>query len=361
MIPGAATPAGTRRYASRFKSAFSPDFYRSTLDHLTVASIGMGTYLGDCDDAEDDRYVTLLAEGIRNGLNVLDTAINYRCQRSERAVGRALQQVVESGVASRDEILICTKGGYIPLDGAPPDSRSKYDAYLEAEYFTRGVMASRDVVAGGHCLTRGFIANQIERSRANLGIETIDLFYLHNPEQELDVFDRKQFMNLMREAFEELEAQAARGTIKSYGCATWSGFRVGSSHRSHLSLAEIVQLAEETGGKAHNFRAIQLPINLAMTEAIRSPTQILNGKPASVLDLAKALGISVFASASLMQSQLSRDLPPAVKSLFPTLSTDAQRAIAFVRSLPVSAALVGMKSLPHLEENLSAGNAFIQS
>jgi aryl-alcohol dehydrogenase-like predicted oxidoreductase len=87
---------------------------------------------------------------------------------------------------------------------------------------------------------------------------------------------------------------------------------------------------------------------------------MLNGKPASVLDLARELGISVFASASLMQSQLTRDLPPAVKTLFPALSTDAQRAIAFVRSLPVSTALVGMKTIPHLKENLTAGSAVIQ-
>lgn len=361
MITGAATTAGTRRYASRFRSAFSPDFYRLTPSRITLASIGMGTYLGECDDEEDARYVELLAEGIRNGLNVLDTAINYRCQRSERAVGIALNKVLEGGIAARDEILVCTKGGYIPLEGAPPDSRSEYDAYLDAEYFTRGTMNRADVVAGGHCLNPQFIANQIERSRANLDIETIDLFYLHNPEQELDVFDRDRFRALVLAAFVELESQVIAGRIASYGCATWHGFRVSAGHRSHLSLPEIVELAKEAGGKKHHFRAIQLPVNLAMTEAIRSPTQEYNGKAASVLDLAKAMDISVFASASLMQAQLTRDLPPAVHALFPSLSTDAQRAIAFVRSLPVAAALVGMKTLPHLQENLFAGNAFIQA
>jgi aryl-alcohol dehydrogenase-like predicted oxidoreductase len=361
MIPGAATTAGTRRYASRFRSVFSPDFYRVTLDRLSVASIGMGTYLGDCDDAEDDRYVALLSEGIRNGLNLLDTAINYRCQRSERAVGRALQKVVDERIASRDEIVVCTKGGYIPLDGSPPDSRARYDEYLDREYFTRGTMARDDVVSGGHCLNPAFIHNQIDRSRNNLGVETIDLFYLHNPEQQLESLDRAQFMKLIENAFTELESQVSRGTIGAYGCATWAGFRVSANHRSHLSLSDMLALAVKAGGKKHHFRAIQLPVNLAMTEAIRSPTQLYDGKPASVLDLAKALEMSVFASASLMQSQLTRDLPPAVGALFPGLSTDAQRAIAFVRSLPVSSALVGMKTIPHLTENLSAGSAVIQS
>jgi aryl-alcohol dehydrogenase-like predicted oxidoreductase len=41
-----------------------------------------------------------------------------------------------------------------------------------------------------------------------------------------------------------------------------------------------------------------------------------------------------------------------VHSAFPGLKTDARRAIAFSQSLPVAAALVGMKSVSHLEENL---------
>jgi len=94
-----------------------------------------------------------------------------------------------------------------------------------------------------------------------------------------------------------------------------------------------------------------------MTEAVRSPTQSDNGKNLSLLDLALELGIAVVASASLMQAQLTRNLPAAVKSIFPSLETDAQRAIAFVRSLPLASALVGMRQREHLEENLVAGAA----
>jgi predicted aldo/keto reductase-like oxidoreductase len=76
----------------------------------------------------------------------------------------------------------------------------------------------------------------------------------------------------------------------------------------------------------------------------------------TLLQAAVELGISVVASASLMQAQLTRGLPAAARELFPTLTTDAQRALAFVRALPgVSCALVGMRSIEHLEENLAAG------
>ena len=356
LIPGRATPDGTRAFAARFGNVFASDFYRDAAG-LAVSSVGMGTYLGECDDAEDARYVTALTRGIKNGLNLLDTAINYRCQRSERAVGTALRNVIEGGTARREELVVCTKGGYVPLEGAPPESREAYDSYLESNYFRARTMSPSDLIAGGHCITPAFLANQIQRSRANLGVECIDVYYLHNPEQQLDRLDRSRFLGAMADAFATLESEVARGHIASYGCATWNGFRTFAASRNHLSLAELVEVAQKAGGKNHHFRVVQLPVNLAMTEAVRAPTQSDNGKNHSLLDLARSLGISVVASAALMQAQLTRDLPAEVRSLFPALKTDAQRAIAFVRSLPLASALVGMRSTVHLSENLAGAAA----
>ena len=233
----------------------------------------MGTYLGECDDTEDQRYENLLVAGIDAGINILDTAINYRCQRSEKTVGRTLRRVLSTASASRDEIVVCSKGGYIPLDGTPPANRDAYKAYLKSEYFDRGIMSQQEVVAGGHCLSPRFLSDQIERSRTNIGIDCIDVFYVHNPEQQLDVLSRTSFLGTMREAFGELEAQVAAGTIACYGCATWNGFRVFPANKNYLSLEELLAVAVDVGGQDHHFRVIQLPVNLAMTEGIRSPTQ----------------------------------------------------------------------------------------
>ena len=302
----------------------------------------------------------VLTAGVTLGLNVLDTAINYRCQRSERAVGRSLRKIIDAGSAKRDELVICTKGGYVPLEGAPPESRDEYDAYLDREYFSPSIMSRNDLVAGGHCMRPGFLSDQIERSRKNLGVDRIDVFYLHNPEQQLDSVDRKTFMTRMTDAFTELERHVSAGHIGFYGCATWNGFRVSSEAKNHLSLSDLMTIARKVGGKSHHFRFVQLPVNLAMTEAVRLPTQPVNGSVVSLLDLARRMDVSVIASASLMQAQLTRNLPPGVQELFAELSTDAQRAIAFVRSLPVAAALVGMRSSSHLEENIAAGKAVIR-
>ena len=353
-IAGHATPTGTARFAERFTVGHSPDFYRALGDGNLISSIGMGTYLGDCTDAEDARYVTVLAAGLERGLNLIDTAINYRCQRSERAVGKAIRRAVDLGLVTRDEIVVSTKGGYIPLEGEPPSSRELYDGYLAKEYFDRGVMSTADVVSGGHSIASAFLADQIRRSLDNLGLESIDIYYLHNPEQQRAALDPARFQAALLRAFTELEAQVARGTIRSYGCATWNGFRVHPESASHVNLEDIVGVARAAGGPSHHLRVVQLPVNLAMTEGIRLPTQSLSGRRVPLLEAAAELGISVIGSASLMQSQLTHSLPTELAAAFPSLDTDAQRAIAFARSLPLSAVLVGMRSLGHLSENLGA-------
>ena len=70
-------------------------------------------------------------------------------------------------------------------------------------------------------------------------------------------------------------------------------------------------------------------------------------------EAAEELGIDLVASAPLLQGQLTHDLPSQVRELFGG-TTDAQRALAFVRGLPgMLTAAVGMKTLSHVAENLA--------
>jgi aryl-alcohol dehydrogenase-like predicted oxidoreductase len=352
LVAGCASTEGTNRFRKRFESDQIDHFYRPLNDGSVVSSLGLGTYLGECDDAEDARYINTTSVAIGMGINLVDTAINYRCQRSERAIGEAIRIMISQGDVKRDEVVVCTKGGYIPLDRTPPATREGYRGFLDSEYFRRGIMLPEDVISGGHCLKPRYLNDQIERSRRNLGLSSIDVYYLHNPEQQLEVLDRPAFQSVMAEAFSCMEEQVQRGVIGCYGCATWNGFRVLPEARNHLCLEELVRLAEDVGGKDHNFKVVQLPINLAMTEAVRLPTQKLGSDRVSLLDAGHRLGIAVIGSATLMQSQLTRSLPQQLQSSFPGFSTDARRAIAFAQSLPITAALTGMKSVSHLEQNL---------
>ena len=352
-----ASPLGTARFQRRFADRVADDFFRPFAGELAASSLGIGTYLGECDDVDDAGYAAAIRAALQSGINVIDSSINYRCQRSERVVGETLRAAIADGVVKRDEVIICTKGGYIPLDATPPRTRDDYLAYVQRTFVDPGIVAPEDVVGGGHSLSPSFIAHQIRASQANLGVRTLDVYYLHNPEQQLDSVQPARLRTILRHAFVLLEERVESGDIGCYGCATWNGLRTPPDTRGHLDLSEIVGIARDVGGDDHHFRVIQFPINLAMSEAIRVPTQRLGGRRVVPLLQATAeLGISVVASASLMQSRLTTELPAAVRDSFPSLATDAQRAVAFVRSLPgVTCALVGMRSIAHVDENVAAG------
>jgi aryl-alcohol dehydrogenase-like predicted oxidoreductase len=349
-----ATTKGTERFVARTKGR-APEFRRSLPRNLSASALGLGTYLGDCTDAEDAAYARTIREAIAAGVNVLDTAINYRCQRSERAMGHAVVEAIASGEVRRDELIVCTKGGYVALDGEPPASREAYEKWLERELFATGLVSREGLVRGGHTISPRYLAHQLDRSRANLGLKTIDLYYLHNPEEQLLAVDRATFRRRMHAAFAVLEERAQAGEIAGYGCATWNGFRTAPDHRQHLALAELIALAREVGGTTHHFRSVQLPLSLAMPEAARLPTQPLGRKLVPLLDAADALGVGVVASAPLMQGRLTTGLPGEMRELFPDCTTDAQRALRFASSLPgVCVVLAGMRRAEHLIENLDA-------
>jgi aryl-alcohol dehydrogenase-like predicted oxidoreductase len=312
-----ASAEATERYADQRPQFRDAGFYRGVFD-LRVSSVGIGTYLGAPDEAADRAYTEALIAAGEGGINFFDTAINYRHQRSERCIGAALRQL------DREEIVVSTKAGFL-TPGAAPDS-------LRAE----------DVAGGMHSMAPHFLEDQIERSRANLGLDTIDVFYLHNPETQLGFRTREEFDAGIHRAFAQLERLADLGRIRWYGAATWDGFR----KKGALSLPRMAAIAIEEGGPDHHFRFIQLPFNLGMVEAFVD-------RPENVLTAAASLGIAVVASATLSQTRVLQHMPSGIAELLPGLASDAQRAIQFTRSTPgIAVALVGMGRREHVVENL---------
>jgi aryl-alcohol dehydrogenase-like predicted oxidoreductase len=350
MIGGHATPAGTARYLERLGGRIPAEHFRELDGGVRASSIGLGTYLGREDAATDALYQRAIGRALERGVNVLDSAINYRHQRSERTIGAALAGALRGGL-TREEVVVATKGGFLPFDAEVPSDPS---AYFQATYVRPGIVQPGDVVHS-HCMTARYLRDQLDRSRANLGLETIDVYYVHNPETQLDEIARPEFLKRVREAFAALEEAGREGRLRLYGVATWNGFRVDPAEAGYLSLAELVDVAREVGGADHRFRVVQLPYNLAMPEAFTRANQKVDGVFVSTLEAARRLGIYVMASASVYQGQLTRGLPPVVTEYLPGFSSDAQRAIQFVRSTPgIGTALVGMKTLAHVEDNVGA-------
>jgi aryl-alcohol dehydrogenase-like predicted oxidoreductase len=348
-LPGRATAEGTARYAARLASRLPAPHFRPLDDVSHVSSLGLGTYLGREDDATDSAYHGAIARALELGFNVLDSAVNYRHQRSERSIGAALAALSTGGTVRRDEVVVATKGGFIPFDTDLPRDPG---AYFTQTYLRPGILRPDDVVSNSHAMTPRYLSDQIERSRRNLGVETIDVYYVHNPETQLDAVDRGAFFDRLRDAFLALEQAVREGRIARYGTATWNGYREDPRSPTYLSLADVVGAARDVAGNDHHFRVIQLPYNLAMPEAFTLANQRVGGDLVSTLEAARRLGVHVMASASMYQGQLTRNLPPVLAEHLPGLATDAQRALQFVRSTPgIGTALVGMKSVAHVEEN----------
>ena len=348
LTAGLATAQGTLRYAARFKGRAAPHHFRKTPSGLAFSSIGIGTYLGEADVATDEAYTRAIIAAVEGGVNVIDTAINYRFQRSERSAGAALKALFSRGF-SREEIVLCTKAGFLTPDGEiPPDQNE----YFSREFLDRGIFGAEDIAAGCHCMTPRFLEDQLERSLQNLGVQCVDVFYVHNPETQLAEIPIGIFRDRIRDAFTFLESTVASGKIGAYGLATWNAFREDPKSGGYLSLEDMAGIATEAGGNNHHFRFVQLPLNLAMPEALTLPNQQVGGRTMAMVQACPALGIALVASAALLQGQLTKNLPASMRQAL-AMKADAGLALQFVRSVPgLTTALAGMSQIRHVEENL---------
>ncbi|HWZ98132.1 MAG TPA: aldo/keto reductase [Candidatus Dormibacteraeota bacterium] len=341
-----ATLEGTKRFAEKWLKRAADEHFRE-VNGLVVSSLGIGTYLGQPDPHTDAAYTEAIVAAVESGINFVDSAINYRFQRSERSIGAALQQLAARGI-SREEIVVCTKGGYLTPDGTMPSDPNQYFFH---EYIQPGVFAAKDIAGGSHCMAPRFLENQLGRSLKNLGVTCVDVYYLHNPESQLGEISKQEFAKRVREAFLYLESAARDGKIQYYGMATWNGFRQEAQARDAMQLAEFETIAREIAGDGHRFRFVQLPFNLGMTEALTLGNQTVAGKQLTIMEAASELGITLVASASLLQGQVARNLPAFVAQAL-GLENDAERALQFVRSAPgITTALVGMSRVEHVRAN----------
>lgn len=347
MIEGYATAEGTGRYRDRgVEDHHLPrSHFRLGPEGLTYSSLGLGTYLGRPDAATDVAVQSAVATAVRSGrINVIDTAINYRHQRAERSVGRAIAALLEQGAASREELFLATKVGYLAPDGESP---LPPDRWIEEELIGPGVLSAGDVVDGVHSMAPAYLSDQIERSRENLGLATLDLVYLHNAaDAQLPSLGRDELHRRLRAAFERLEDHRRRGDLRSYGLATWEVLRAPVGDPVHVTLEELVTIAREVGGEDHGFRFVQFPFNREMPEALERPNQPFEGDLRTLFEAVPSFGLGCFTSVPLLQGALARG--PKRGALTP-----AQSALQFARSAPGNlAALVGTRTPGHLAENL---------
>jgi aryl-alcohol dehydrogenase-like predicted oxidoreductase len=314
----------------------------------------MGTYLGQPSEEDDQAVENAVFESVKSGaINVIDTAINYRAMRSEKSIGRALLRLVKDKIISRDQIFISTKNGYITNDGDYPNIDVM--EYIHRMYIQTDVITADDISSGYNIINPNYLAKCIDKSLMNMHVSSIDLVYIHNAfESWYQDVSREQFMEMLVKAFEVYEKYRAKNKIRYYGMATWTCFRVPPTSPEYLSLEQAVKCAESVGGKDHGFRFIQLPYNLAYSEALLLRNQSVGSEEnLTILQAAEKLNIGIFTSIPLFQGRLLRSQIPD----YGGISDPIAKLVQIIRSSPsVIAPLIGQKKAEHVEENLKTAN-----
>lgn len=318
-----------------------------------LSSIGCGTYLGFPSREIDLQYKEAIELAVTKGINLIDTAINYRGMRSEVLVGEILKELICENKIKRSEIIIATKGGYLPPDYRNSVVQEDYVDNIKEhrEKFFREKISSKinydenkiqNILNIGNSIEKEIIELLFCESRKNLNVETIDIYYLHNPEVSKAVMGDENFYKELKRTFLFLENKVKEGKLKYYGIATYPGFIVDKNKKEYLSLERISEIAKEVGGEENHFKFIQLPFNKGMDDASKIKNQIVKGKRVTPLEAAYKLKIKVMTNVSLGKGKY-----------FDKYSCDDM--IKYLADNDkVCSSMIGMKRVSNVEKNLES-------
>ncbi len=283
-IPGMATAKGTAAYVSRIlthSSASRPTAHGYTTlgsTGLTNSRIGFGGYRTDVDQKD---HQAALMKAIREGCNLIDTSTNYADGGSERLVGSVLKELLSQKEVTRDNMIVVSKLGYVQgrnLQQAQTREQAGR-AYPEMVKYGKEIW---------HCLHPEFLDDQLTGSLDRLGLATLDVCLLHNPEYFLSdakqrtlIVDtdtlvelRTEFYRRLQQAFVYFEHQIDSGRIQFYGVSSNTSTALPDDPEA-TSLSRMIEAAQraaqQTAKPHHGFRVLQLPMNLFESGALLTP------------------------------------------------------------------------------------------
>lgn len=370
-VEGYANEKGTNYYSSRNQENIHSENFKKTYDDLTISSIGIGTYMGKPDDIDDFYIYNAIKSAVLSGaINMIDTSINYRYMKSERAVGKALQMLIHKYRIKREEIILSSKIGFVPEDA---DSGLRCHSFV-SDLIEKEQMDINDVIYDElkrpvHCIHPSFLETQLNISLKNLNVKTLDILYLHNVVESQSCLPKQLLKDRMARAFEFCEKKRVEGKIRKYGLATWNSFRVDSTNAQHCNLQETIECVKSVAGNDNGFAYIQVPVNIMNPEAFIEKFQTyksedISGKAessketetknstATLTAVCARSKINVITSSPLLQGILTE--LPLENKIFKVKSNVAKH-LQFIRSIPAEAiksTLVGMKNQVHLHNNL---------
>ena len=335
MIDGYGRKVDTSAYLNKHK------VIRRDLSYFCVSPFAIGTHLGNMDDTDSELYQASIEYGLSNGINFIDTAINYRGMRSERDIGSVVSRLIDKRTIKREEIVISTKAGIIPGDidaGLVPKD------YLEKMLLNPQIIDQSDlnvVDHHRHVLAPSYYQFAIEQSKKHLGLNTIDIHYIHNPEISLQVLGADDFYHQLRQLFLFYEKQVNIGNIRYYGFATWDGFLSEPDDHRYISLERVMNVLNEVIGENHHFKFIQFPYNKTLHFAMTKENQLVKQQYLTLFEAAKKLNLTVVTSAPFNLGKLSNSVA----------DTDSY-LLSLVNEESISSIMVGMKHKSTVIRNL---------
>ena len=284
MIKGYATEDATEAFAQQHHPLSVGNIGTTG---LTASQAGFGCYRISTGVAH---HQAALQSALGEGINLIDTSSNYADGGSESLVGEVLENLIASGNLSREKIVVVSKVGY--LQGHNYEiSRQRKQAgrpFPELVEYGEGLE---------HCIHPEFLLDQLNRSLERLKLKTLDFYLLHNPEYYLEwahknghVLEaaRSEYYRRIRNAFEYLEKEVARGRIRYYGISS-NTFPAPADQPDFTCLATIWDIAGSLTA-SHHFRLVQLPFNLMEPGAVLEKNQ---PGSESVLEFAQHKGLGV--------------------------------------------------------------------
>ena len=306
-LPGSASPEGTARYVARIVSRsrhnghMEHGYARFGNSGLTTSRLGFGTYRVDTKEPE---HRVAFKKALQEGVNLIDTSTNYMDGDSERLVGSVLGELTKNGELAREEVIVVSKIGYVQGENLKQaEAREQAGRpYPDMVKYAEGIW---------HCIHSDFLADQLTLSLDRLGLATLDVCLLHNPEYFLSeaahhaggdlAATREAFYRRIEQAFTFFESQVATGRIRYYGVSS-NTVTADPSDAEATSLSRLCDAARATAASRgithHHFAVLQCPMNLYEAGAMVTPNTGEDQRE-TVLGVAQREGIAVLVNRPL--------------------------------------------------------------
>lgn len=262
MISGYATQNDTKPTSNTlFQSIFFSRRRELYKNGPYCSLIGFGAYrIGYKDYLSYPQCEESLRHAIQEGVNIIDTSSTYSNGQSETLIGSTVKKLIHNKSIKRQDIILMSKAGYVQEGSLELATRKE----LNNKPFKNMYRMSNEF---WYCIHPDFLKDQVERSLKRLNVDTLDVFFIHNPEvilkyYELNGVDRntakEKFLDSLKRAFLSLEGLAENNIIKAYGV---SSNTLGSTTEdfTSISLVEIQNIIKTSGLK--HFKLIQVPFN----------------------------------------------------------------------------------------------------